>query len=57
MDFTREFNLLAGNKSDVELATMLRVSWPTIQRWRAGESAPHPVGREPILRALKDFMK
>jgi len=37
---------------DLELARMLRVSRPTIGRWARGESAPHRLGRGPVLRVL-----
>jgi transcriptional regulator with XRE-family HTH domain len=40
---------------DLELARALRVSRPTVSRWTRGESAPHPLGREPALRLLADM--
>jgi transcriptional regulator with XRE-family HTH domain len=37
---------------DLELARELRVSRPTIGRWVRGESAPHPLARQPVLSTL-----
>jgi len=37
---------------DLELARELKVSRPTIGRWARGESAPHPLGRGPVLATL-----
>jgi len=39
---------------DRELARRLGVSRPTIGRWARGETAPHPIGRQGVLRELKD---
>lgn len=38
---------------DVQLARLFQVSRPPIGRWLAGVAAPHPVGRSPILAALR----
>jgi len=40
---------------DIELARTLRVSRPTIGRWARGDSAPHPLGRRPVLTCLAEF--
>jgi hypothetical protein len=40
---------------DTELARMLRVSRPTIGRWARGDSAPHPIGRGPVLQNLAEL--
>lgn len=37
---------------DAELAGMFKVSRPTIGRWARAESAPHPLGREPVFKSL-----
>jgi len=37
---------------DLSLARALRVSRPTISRWAAGKSAPHPLGRKPVFELL-----
>ena len=41
-----------AHRFNVALARMLKVSPPTIRRWINGESAPHPLGQEAVLRAL-----
>lgn len=38
--------------SDLEVAKILQISLPTVVRWTRGETAPHPVGRKPILEYL-----
>ncbi len=37
---------------DRELAETFQMSRPTVGRWARGESAPHQVGRKPMLDAL-----
>lgn len=43
---------LALGYSDVILAKIFQISRPTVGRWARGETAPHPIGRKPILEAL-----
>jgi transcriptional regulator with XRE-family HTH domain len=40
---------------DTELARILRVSRPTVGRWARGVSAPHPIGRTPVLITLAEI--
>jgi len=40
---------------DTELARALKVSRPTIGRWARGDSAPHPIGRRPVLMTLAEL--
>ena len=42
---------------DSELATLFKVSRPTIGRWTRGDSAPHPIGRKSIFTALGKIAK
>jgi len=42
---------------DTELSRTLRVSRPTIGRWARGDSAPHPIGRGPVLLSLAELAK
>lgn len=35
---------------DLKMAKILQVSRPTIQRWCKGETAPHDIGRTPIMK-------
>ena len=37
---------------DAELAKMLQVSRPTINRWVSGRTAPHPLARRAVIDAL-----
>jgi hypothetical protein len=37
-----------------DAAKIFQVSHPTIVRWRQGKTAPHPIGRIPVLRYLLD---
>jgi DNA-binding XRE family transcriptional regulator len=37
---------------DTELAKMLQVSRPTINRWVTGRTAPHPLARRAVMDAL-----
>jgi len=41
---------------DLELAKFFRVSRPTIGRWAAGHSAPHPVMRKVIIDQLVELV-
>lgn len=36
-----------------ELCVIFEIHPLTMERWLKGEAAPHPVGREPILQALR----
>ena len=38
---------------DEELATLFKVSRPTIGRWKRGEAAPHALGRTPVFESLR----
>lgn len=38
--------------SDLDIARTFQISRPTVGRWIRGETAPHPVGRKPILEYL-----
>lgn len=40
--------------TDKELAREFSVSFPTAQRWRSGENAPHPAMRKYVFDWLKD---
>jgi transcriptional regulator with XRE-family HTH domain len=53
-DFSRLFAhaQLVLEVDDLELARTLRVSRPTVGRWTRGDSAPHPIGRQPVLMTL-----
>ena len=53
-EFSRIFDRaqLVLEIDDVDLARTLRVSRPTIGRWARGDSAPHPLGRKPVLQSL-----
>lgn len=42
---------------DVDIARTLRVSRPTISRWARGDSAPHPLGREPVFHVLAELAR
>jgi transcriptional regulator with XRE-family HTH domain len=44
-------------QEDAELATLFKVSRPTIGRWARGESAPHPLGRKPVFMSLLKIAK
>lgn len=48
--FNRAQKLLELDDSD--LATILRVSRPTVGRWARGDSAPHPIAREAVLKTV-----
>jgi hypothetical protein len=53
-----EFSALFGRAQrileldDLTLAGIFQVSRPTIGRWARGLTAPHPLGQEPVFRAL-----
>lgn len=38
---------------DYEAAKIFQISRPTVGRWTRGDSSPHPVGRQPILKSLE----
>ncbi len=48
--FTDAQNLL--ELDDTGLAKMFQVSRPTINRWVAGRTAPHPLARRAVMDAL-----
>lgn len=43
--------------SDADLSRMLRVSRPTIGRWKTGASAPHPLGQQAVATTLNALME
>jgi hypothetical protein len=51
-EFQQQFASLAVGYSDLTLAKFFQVQKPCIGRWREGVSAPHPIGRGPIIEAL-----
>lgn len=57
-EFTVLFRYLSKETclSDNDLAKILQVQRPTIQRWREGMTAPHHVGRKPIIDYLINFV-
>lgn len=38
--------------SDIDLSDIFSVSRPTVQRWKTGENAPHPLMRRSIYSEL-----
>jgi hypothetical protein len=50
--FQQKFVRHAGTRSDLELARMFKVSVPTIARWKAGTTSPHPLAREAVFKAF-----
>jgi DNA-binding transcriptional regulator YiaG len=49
--FASEFKELTDGIPDEEVAKFLQISKPTVQRWRDGETRPHPIGQEVAIRA------
>lgn len=43
------------NNSDIALA--FSVSIPTVQRWRAGESCPHPLMRKSMYKSVGEILR
>lgn len=53
-EFTRRFRAATEGLNVRLVASRLRTSLPTVERWRAGDSAPHRFARENIIElALK----
>ena len=52
-----ERSVLVLELYDGELADALKVSRPTVNRWRNGRNLPHPVMRNPIIRWLKQEVR
>jgi hypothetical protein len=50
-----EYTLIAGISKE-EFAQKLKVSKPTVYRWRDGKSCPHPVGRKPAIQSMLDML-
>lgn len=44
----------ALNMSDQDLGRAIRVSRPTVTRWRNGKSVPHPLVRKGVIDFLKE---
>ena len=57
--FTELFQEAANElgMSDAELAEKLRVSRPTVTRWKEGRSLPHPAIRPPIFIWLTQLIE
>lgn len=55
-EFRSQLDALCGHLSDIEVARLLRLSVPTIVRWRHGISAPHPLARRGVIRRLQVVM-
>jgi len=58
-EFTKQFKK-AFDESELSVegaAGMLKISFPTVERWYNGESAPHELGRESVLNILDKFRK
>lgn len=51
-DFAKEFIKRVAGRSDVELARLLHVSIPTIDRYKRGVSSPHPLGQQSMLDVM-----
>lgn len=58
-DFTELFSLSVRQlELDQEtVARSFKISRPTISRWESGASAPHPLGRKPVFRLLRNVAK
>jgi DNA-binding transcriptional regulator YiaG len=39
---------------DLDMARLLKVSIPTIRRWKVGKTEPHDLAKEPIFRVLEN---
>lgn len=39
--------------NELELASLFKVSRPTVGRWKRSDAAPHPLGRASVFEALK----
>jgi len=40
-----------------EVAREFKISRPTVSRWEAGISAPHPLGRKPVFQLFEKLAK
>lgn len=58
-DFTKRLNAVIAelDLTDIEVARACKISIGTVHRWKAGESAPHPLGRESVFQALQEARK
>jgi len=57
--FTIKINQLVAQLDDRQksnVISILRISKPTLQRWLEGASAPHPLGREPVISTLEKIL-
>lgn len=54
-EFKHRFNrwLQTCGTCDREVAKLLQVSLPTVQRWAKGETAPHPIARSALIAKLE----
>lgn len=51
-NFAALFNMRVDGRDELTLARTCKVSIPTIKRWMAGATSPHPIARPAILAAL-----
>lgn len=55
----QEFSLLVRRSRRIleldqyDVSRAFKISRPTVSRWESGESAPHPIGRKPVLQVLR----
>ena len=53
-EFLRQFKVLVGDRSNGEIARLLKVSKPTVDRWISGVNFPHQLVMSGILNKLTD---
>lgn len=57
LDFRSIINIsqLLLKLTDLEMSELLKVSRPTIGRWKRGVSSPHPLAEKSIYNAIREY--
>lgn len=54
-NFNELFKMSIQGMDNATIASALKISRPTINNWREGRSAPHPLGRFSVFVALYEL--
>ena len=55
--FRNKFVEATNGMDDESLCRLLRISKPTLNRWKNGDSAPHMIGREAVFTAIEGYKR
>jgi len=53
--FNTCFLIISKDIDEETICKLLKISKPTLQRWKNGESSPHPLGYQSIFEVLLEY--